>query len=232
MARIVAALSLALAALAACAPVPTPGPTGRVTLPDGASPGASNTAIVGSRLGAPLPAPERSAAMMGMAAPAAFRTAEATQSATELDFVASVLADMQVRSFTANRELCGYVGTDPSGTYVTTPISVGSEASCQLPVVPRDMTVIASIHTHSTYSPLYASEWPTTQDVMTDRSDGIDGYISTPGGRLWHVDTDSMTVREVCGRGCLPSDPRYRPEEDGPIRPVMAYADLVRWERG
>jgi hypothetical protein len=94
------------------------------------------------------------------------------------------------------------------------------------------MTLLASFHTHGTYSPYYASEFPTVTDMMSDAAEDIDGYISTPGGRLWYVDTDTMTVRQLCGRGCLPQDPNYRPEDDGPLRPVFTIADLRRFEQG
>lgn len=157
--------------------------------------------------------------------------AEATASGAELAFVTAILSGLQVRSFAENREFCGYVGLDRQGALVTTPVAAGSEASCPLPSVPREMTLLASFHTHGTYSPWYASEWPTTQDMATDASDSIDGYISTPGGRLWHVDTDTMTVRQLCGRGCLPQDPDYVAADDGPVRAVMSYAQLAAWER-
>ncbi len=162
------------------------------------------------------------------AAPA---TAEATATGAELAFVSTILADLQRRSFAENREFCGYLGLDAAGRLAATPISTGDEASCPLPTISPGLTLLASFHTHSTYSPDYASEWPTTQDVLTDASDGIDGYIATPGGRLWHVDTDTLTVRELCGRGCLPQDPNYVAAEDGPLRPVMTLRDLQSWER-
>lgn len=157
--------------------------------------------------------------------------AESTASGAERAFVAAVLSDLQLRSFAENREFCGYLGLDRTGAFVTTPVMSGSEASCPLPHVPPGLTLVASFHTHGTYSPWYASEWPTTQDIATDASDSIDGYISTPGGRLWHVDTDTMTVRQLCGRGCLPQDPNYVAADDGPVRRVMTYEDLLLWER-
>nr|WP_245218643.1 DUF4329 domain-containing protein [Rubellimicrobium aerolatum] len=145
--------------------------------------------------------------------------------------VTAILADLQSRSFAENREFCGYIGLDPQGRWASSPIMGGTEASCPLPRVPPGLRVVASFHTHSTYSPYYASEWPTTQDVATDASDDIDGYIATPGGRLWHVDTDAMTVRQLCGRGCLPQDPNYVPGDDGPLRRQMTYSELLAWER-
>jgi hypothetical protein len=160
----------------------------------------------------------------------AFPTAEATGSGAERAFATAVLGDLQRESFAANAEHCGYLGIDSSGAYVTSPVSIGTEASCTLPSVPGGMTVLASFHTHGTYSPSYASEFPTSTDMLTDAADGIDGYISTPGGRLWYVDTDTMTVRQLCGRGCLPQDPAYRPEDDGPVRPSFTLRDLQAYE--
>lgn len=155
---------------------------------------------------------------------------EATGSGPELRYVSGILTRLQRQSFAQNREFCGYIGVDDLGQWMTTPVMPGNEASCPLPDIPAGMRLIASFHTHGTYSPYYASEWPTTQDMATDASDDIDGYISTPGGRLWHVDTDTMTVHEICGRGCLPQDPNYVAAEDGPLRRTMSYQELLIWE--
>ncbi|MBW7922167.1 MAG: DUF4329 domain-containing protein [Rubellimicrobium sp.] len=148
----------------------------------------------------------------------------------ELAFVTDILTQMQVRSYATGNETCGYVGRDAQGRMMATPINTGREASCLLPRIPPGMQTVASIHTHGTYSPAYASEFPTVQDMTTDAHDGINGYISTPGGRLWYVDTVTMTVRQLCGRGCLPQDPHYRPEDDGPVRPMFTVGDLRAWE--
>jgi hypothetical protein len=204
MTRLAAFAILALAALSACAP-PPPGlydPSGRPVL-----------------AAQPRPYPTRG-----------IPVAEATATGEELAFVTRILTDLQRRSFTENREFCGYIGLDRDGQLITTRAMPGNEASCPLPDIPAGMRLIASYHTHGTYSPYYASEWPTTQDMATDASDDIDGYISTPGGRLWHVDTDTMTVTQLCGRGCLPQDPRYVAAEDGPLRRVMSYQELQIWE--
>ncbi len=201
---------LALAVLAACAPAPAPVAPG-LDLP------GRDARVLSS---APRVAPSRG-----------LPVAEATAAGAERAFVTAILSDLQRRSFAENREFCGYIGLDRRGALMATPVAAGSEASCTHPFVPPDMILLASFHTHGTYSPWYASEWPTTQDMATDASDRIDGYISTPGGRLWHVDTDTMTVRQLCGRGCLPQDPGYVAAEDGPLRPVMSYAQLAAWER-
>lgn len=205
MTRRAASAILALAVLAACAAPPAPGDRG-------AHEGPVLTAQ-------PRPYPSRGLPVV-----------EATATGPELSYVTGLLTRLQRRSFAENREFCGYVGLDPEGNWMTTPTMAGSEAACPLPDIPPGMRLVASYHTHGTYSPYYASEWPTTQDMATDASDDIDGYISTPGGRLWHVDTDTMTVHEICGRGCLPQDPRYVAAEDGPLRPVMSYRELLIWE--
>lgn len=159
------------------------------------------------------------------------RSAEATGTGAELAFVTSILHDLQLRSFAANAEHCGYVGLDQAGNLISSPINRGDEASCPLPQVPPGMTLLASFHTHGTYSRHYASEFPTTTDLMTDAADRIDGYISTPGGRLWYADSDTLTVRQLCGRGCLPQDPGYVAADDGPVRPSFTLNDLHALER-
>lgn len=159
------------------------------------------------------------------------RTAASTGTGPELAFVTGILRDLQIQSFAANAEFCGYIGLDPGGNLMSSPINQGDEASCPLPIVPPQMTMLASFHTHGTYSPYYASEFPTTTDMLTDAADNIDGYISTPGGRLWYVDTDTMTARQLCGRGCLPQDPNYVADDDGPVRQMFTLADLAAFER-
>jgi hypothetical protein len=213
---------LALAALAACAAPPF-----------GAVPSAPavSTGALGYSPGQPPGARPVLAAYPRLPPSRGLPVAESTASGAEFALVTAVLADLQARSFAENREYCGYVGFARSGGLAATPPVAGSEASCPLPPVPAGFTLVASFHTHGTYSPWYASEWPTTQDMLTDASDGIDGYIATPGGRLWHVDSDTMTARQLCGRNCLPQDPAYV-ADDGPLRLVLTFRDLVAWEGG
>jgi hypothetical protein len=220
---------LALAALAACVAPPDPSGSRPFRAPgDPVDPNAVLVPVL-----SPAAAAERILSAAPRLAPSrGIPTAESDPTGDELAFVGAILSELQLRSFAENREYCGYIGLDAGDTLVATPAMPGSEAMCPLPPVPRDVRLVASFHTHGTYSPLYASEWPTTQDMVTDASDDIDGYISTPGGRLWHVDSDTMTARELCGRGCLPQDPAYIAAEDGPLRPVLTYRDLLAWELG
>ena len=156
--------------------------------------------------------------------------AESAPVGDELAFVTNVLSQPNRQSFVQNTEICGYLGRDPQGNLFTTENATGGEAECYLPTPPANMTLLASYHTHGTYSPEYDSEFPTTTDMDSDRAANIDGYIATPGGRLWYVDTDTMTVRELCGTGCLPQDPGYRPDEAGRINTSYTYAQLRQHE--
>ncbi len=224
-----------LTALTACAPAPS----GRMVTGPGQGRADTVEVTLGTAPGQP-PTPQTATVQTASlrAAPSQSGiqplpvTAPSSPTGAELAAVTDILSDLQLVSFATNAEHCGYIGRDAAGRIITTDINRGTEASCDLPSIPPGMAVVASFHTHSTYSPEYASEWPTATDMMSDAAYGISGYISTPGGRLWYVDTQSMTVRQLCGRACLPQDPDYRPEDDGPLRPVMTLSDLQRWETG
>jgi hypothetical protein len=50
-----------------------------------------------------------------------------------------------------------------------------------------------------------------------DADEGIDGYVATPGGRLWYIDTVDMVASQLCGIGCLPRDPKFVAGQNGEI---------------
>ena len=219
-----AAAIVMMAALSACAPAPggsrsteTPTRPDQVA-PDGReiSPAEKTVQIARSSHGGYGPWPNP--------------VAESQPTGAELAFVSGLLASLNRISFAQNTEICGYLGRDPQGNLFTTENAPGLEAECILPTPPAYMTLLASYHTHGTYSPEYDSEFPTTTDMDSDRAADIDGYISTPGGRLWHVDSDTMTVTELCGVGCLPMDPNYQPDEAGRITSRYSYEALRRHE--
>ena len=54
----------------------------------------------------------------------------------------------------------------------------------------------------------------------------VNGWVSTPGGRLWFVDGRSGALRQICGRGCLPVDPGFVPEEHGPVPDALSLDGL------
>ena len=160
--------------------------------------------------------------IMAMASPAI------AQDRDEIAFVTDLLRDLQPPSFAENVEFCGIIGFDAAGDLVASPISRGDEASC---FVEDDGTVevpVASFHTHAAFSEDYSSEFPSVDDVEGDEAEGIDGYVATPGGRLWYIDTaEDIVISQICGVGCLPSDPNFVPGADGEIAQSYTYDELV-----
>lgn len=154
-------------------------------------------------------------------------TAQA-QAREEVALVKRVLAELQRPSIRQNVEYCGYIGYDNAGRLVASEATRGDEASC-LADDPRNIAVItASYHTHAAFSPDYSGEIPSGEDVEGDEAMGIDGYVSTPGGRLWYVDTTDMVISQLCGFGCLPRDGRFQRGGDGLIAQSYTYKELVR----
>lgn len=149
----------------------------------------------------------------------------------EAAFVRAILSDLQAASFAENREYCGVVGFDSEGHLVSSPISRGDEGSC---LVTDDGDVViatASFHTHGGFSEAYSSEVPSVDDLEGDEAEGIDGYVATPGGRFWFIDTaeDVIVASQLCSIGCLPSDPAFIPGRDGDIPPTMTYDEIVEF---
>lgn len=151
----------------------------------------------------------------------------AAQPADEVALVKSVFAKLQLISIRQNRELCGYIGFNAGGDLIASRASLGEEGSCQ-PTDPEDIDLItASYHTHGAFSPDYVNEVPSVEDIESDADEGIDGYVATPGGRLWFVDTEAMSIEQLCGLGCLMQDPSFVPGRDGPIADYYRYDELV-----
>lgn len=154
----------------------------------------------------------------------------AAQEADEVAFVKGLLVDLQPASFAENVEFCGIIGFDENGDLVASPISRGDEASCLVENDGPVVVPVASFHTHAAFAPDYASEFPSVDDVEGDEAEGIDGYVATPGGRLWYIDTaEDITISQICGVGCLPSDPDFLPGLDGEIAQSYTYDELVTY---
>ena len=154
-------------------------------------------------------------------------TPATAQSTAEVELVKKTLAKLQRPSIRENVEYCGYIGLDRQGNLVASRATRGDAASC-LSVDPKNIRVItASYHTHAAYSPDYSGEIPSGQDVEGDEEMGIDGYVSTPGGRLWYVDTTDMVISQLCGFGCLPRDGRFEQGADGKFQQSYTYKELV-----
>lgn len=145
----------------------------------------------------------------------------------ELALVKKVFAKLQPISIKANREYCGYIGYNASGKLVASNAKRGGKGSCLANDPVNLETVIASYHTHGAFSTRYANEVPSGDDMETDEIEGIDGWVATPGGRLWYIDTEDMVTSQICGIGCLPMDAKFRQGDMGKIAQSYNYDQLI-----
>ena len=153
--------------------------------------------------------------------------AVSAQSAEELALVREIFANLNPQSVAENKEFCGYIGLDDNGNWAFSEPTPGDSDSC-LADDPTNINVITtSYHTHAAFSPEYSSEFPSGADMEGDEEEGIDGWVATPGGRLWYIDTEEMIARQVCGIGCIPSDPNFVAGDSGIIEQSYSYDDLV-----
>ena len=138
------------------------------------------------------------------------------------------LGALQQPSFTGNQELCGIIFETSERTLGVSRPREGEEATCDLAYFDEPgMVPVASFHTHGKYSPDYDGEVPSLLDMQSDIASGIDGYISTPGGRLWHIDHQARIARQVCGENCLSQDPGYVPDPFDSIPPSFTVGELA-----
>ncbi|GAB5489689.1 MAG: DUF4329 domain-containing protein [Parasphingorhabdus sp.] len=149
----------------------------------------------------------------------------------EVTFAKSVLNNLQEISFRQDREYCGFIGLDNDGDYVATEAVRGEEDGCQPEEPDTDVAILASYHTHAAFSDGYDSERPSTIDLEADVAEGIDGYVATPGGRLWYNDAALGETRMICGSFCLIQDPRYEPFDDIPLETIYSLDELRERDR-
>lgn len=150
------------------------------------------------------------------------------QAEDEAAFARDVLAGVQVRSIVEDREYCGFIGRDPDGALAATKPRRGKYNACDLGTPPPFLRVIATYHTHASFDAGSINEIPSLQDLSSDIDARLDGYISTPGGRFWFSDHRAQEVRQICGPGCLPQDPVFRPGKSQKVRARYSLADLER----
>ena len=143
-------------------------------------------------------------------------------------FARNFLDTIQARSIRERREYCGYIRITAQGQLEATPPRPGTFASCDMPAPRRGMGIIASYHTHGAYGAGYDNEVPSTIDLLSDFDFGIDGYVSTPGGRVWLVDFQTQSTRQICGLGCVFQDPGFVPQGEANIRPAYNLVGLQR----
>lgn len=140
------------------------------------------------------------------------------QDIEEQEFARALLTNFNALSIEFNREVCGFIVRRQGNLELeTTKVSWGGHASCASLPVPQGLDVLSSWHTHAAWGEGYDGEVPSTIDVEGDMRMGVNGWVSTPGGRLWFIEGRTGNMRQVCGRGCLPSDPNFFPEEHGPV---------------
>ena len=139
-------------------------------------------------------------------------------------FATQVLDSLQPASIAESIEYCGYIYTLDDGTLAATPARRGAEDYCDLPEASDD--VIASFHTHGGYSDLYDNEVPSVDDVLGDFESQIDGYVGTPGGRVWLIDYESGIISQVCNRECITADPNDDPADAGFIPQTFTLEEL------
>lgn len=142
-------------------------------------------------------------------------------------FARQQLNSLQPRSFEENLELCGIIFETSEGELGVSRPSDGDEASCDLSYFDEPgMVPVASFHTHGRHSRAYDGEVPSIIDIESDVASGLDGYVSTPGGRLWHIDHQQAVALLVCGPGCLTQDPGYQPCPNDDIPKSMTISQL------
>ena len=151
--------------------------------------------------------------------------AQADETSRILDFLDTV----QERSLDAGREYCGYLFRRGQGELRATTATRGEEFFC-IPDFPAgdDVSLVASYHTHGTFSPEADSEVPSIDDILGDREEAIDGYIATPGGRVWLHEVETGRIEQVCGLGCLIADPNHDEGANEPVATSYTFDALKR----
>lgn len=148
------------------------------------------------------------------------------QSDAEIRFAKGVLDAAQAASIANNREYCGYIGLNNGGNFVATPAKQGRQSSC-LARRPQGIQILASYHTHGAFTVDYDTEVPSVSDLEADIFEGIDGYIATPGGRVWYDDSSRRAAVLLCGINCITSDPNFIQFENLPAGTVFNIDDLL-----
>ena len=109
-----------------------------------------------------------------------------TRSQSEREAAFIVLNGINPTSVRENREYGGWVYRNQDNTYGSSRPVRGEAASVTLPnpqtSTPSGSRITASYHTHAGFDPRYDNENFSPQDIRSDNSLGIGGYLATPGG--------------------------------------------------
>ena len=142
-------------------------------------------------------------------------------------YARATLEDLQPRSIANNQEFCGVIYEDADGTLHTSKVYDGERAECAFDWgLPLGNNVVASFHTHGGYDFGYDSEVPSEEDLASDIGARIDGFVSTPGGRLWKIDWQEEMATQICDTPCLQKDPRHEELPGDVIQRSYTLADL------
>ena len=158
----------------------------------------------------------------------AFFTASAAtaQSESEATLVQAMFRVMNAQSIAYNREVCGHILRNPAGRLEVSKASWGGPDSCGMIPTPAGYEVVSSWHTHAAWAQGYDNEVPSLIDVEGDMSQGIDGWLATPGGRLWYINGQTGEIHQFCGPECLPSDPNSQMDARGPVNKYYTLSEL------
>ncbi len=162
--------------------------------------------------------------------PAPFQRAQPKSSA-EIAFVKNLLSDLQAQSIAKNREYCGYIGLNENGGFIASTARKGRKSSCLAKEVDEDFRLLASYHTHGAYSENFESELPSSDDLIADINEGIDGYVATPGGRIWFNDARLGTTALICSAQCITADPDYDAQDIPDIKRRYTLEQLRAFEQ-
>lgn len=139
-------------------------------------------------------------------------------------FAKTILNELQPISIADSAEYCGYIFVTDTGGLAATAPARGNEDYCDLPR--PDESVVASYHTHGSFSVTYDNEVPSLDDMSGDLEAQIDGYISTPGGRLWLIDHEAQIARQLCREMCMTPDPNNDADDAGFVPQTFTLQEL------
>lgn len=125
-------------------------------------------------------------------------------------FVLDLFDRIQPKSIAENREYCGVIGFDGNGNLAASEPERGQVDSCDSIDPVGWEEIIATYHTHGGYLADRDSEVPSVDDLQGDIREKVDGYVATPGGRVWLNLYDEKLTFQLCGRGCVKNDPKFR----------------------
>lgn len=144
-------------------------------------------------------------------------------------FAAQQLNRLQAQSFADGVEYCGMIYENREGELSSSKAFRGDNGSCDFEFEwGGELNPVASFHTHGGHDVDYDNEAPSVLDVQEDIRNQVDGYIATPGGRLWRVDWREEYAELVCGEKCLKQDPDYEPCDAYPVAERYTVKGLER----